>query len=83
MYEDDDLRMQEIAYPPNYRKWRLAYEEDGINWLRSEVSNIVLAVWAGYPAVLQASMRNCLRILEWPNRLPLHIPSSGREIEYT
>jgi len=55
MYEDDDLRLQELAYPPNYRAWRLAYEEDGINWFHSEISNVVLAAWARYPAVLQAS----------------------------
>lgn len=52
VYEDDELRMQELAYPPNYRKWRMAYEEDGINWFHTEVSNVVLAAWARYPDVL-------------------------------
>ncbi|KAJ2893603.1 hypothetical protein MKZ38_008426 [Zalerion maritima] len=36
-------------------EWRLAYEEDGINWFHTEVSNIVLAAWARYPAVIQTS----------------------------
>lgn len=55
MYEDDELRMQELAYPPNYRQWRMAYEEDGINYFHTEISNIVLAAWTRHPTVLQAS----------------------------
>ncbi|KAJ2893943.1 uncharacterized protein MKZ38_008066 [Zalerion maritima] len=28
IYEDDDLKSEEPAYPPNNRQWRLAYEAD-------------------------------------------------------
>ena len=60
LYEDEELRMQELAYPPNYRTWRLAYEEDGVNWFNTEVSNVVLAAWARYPNVLQTSQEKPL-----------------------
>jgi hypothetical protein len=76
LYEDDDLRIQEMAYPPKYRQWRLAYEEDGINWFHSGVSNIVLAAWARYPAILQASHESRSQRHEWPNRSTLHSRSS-------
>lgn len=54
-FEDDSLRLSESANPPNYRQWRLNSEEDGINWFHTEISNIVLAAWARYPALRQTS----------------------------
>ena len=60
MYEDDELRMQELAYPPNVREWRMAYEEDGVNWFHTEVSNVALAAWTRYPPVLQTSQERPL-----------------------
>lgn len=54
-YEDDSARLLEPAYPPNDRQWRLNSEEDGIQWFHTEVSNIVLAGFARYPALIQAS----------------------------
>lgn len=54
-FEDDDLRFNEPAYPPNFRNWRFSSEEDGVNWFHTEVSNIVLAAWGRYPQILQAS----------------------------
>jgi hypothetical protein len=49
------LRLNEPVYPPNYRRWRLQSEEDGITWFHTEISNIVLAAWARYPELLQVS----------------------------
>lgn len=54
------MRLNEPAYPPNYRRWRLQSEEDGINWFHTEVSNIVLAAWVRYPYQLQASHEKSL-----------------------
>lgn len=54
-YEDENVRLDTTAYPPNYRQWRLNSEEDGIQWFHTEISNIVLAAFKDYPAVLQVS----------------------------
>jgi hypothetical protein len=54
LYADDDLRMNEDGYPPNYRRWRLDTERDRSSWFHTEVSNVVLAAWMRYPAVLHA-----------------------------
>lgn len=54
-YADDTMRFSEPACEPNYRQWLLDSEADGIGWFHNEISNVVLAAWARYPAVLQAS----------------------------
>lgn len=54
-YDDEELRLKEHGYPPNYRKWRLDSEADGIQWFHSEVSNITLSAFASFPSILQAS----------------------------
>lgn len=54
-YSDGELRLNEPAYPPNFRTWRLDSEEDGIQWFHTEVSNVVLSAFARYPNILQAS----------------------------
>ena len=56
-YDDDGLRLNERAYPPNYREYRLNVEEDAIHWFQTEVSNIVLAAFARYPTLIQALLR--------------------------
>jgi len=53
--DDDALRLREPAFPPTFRKWKLSYEEDIVNWFHTEISNIVLGGFARYPSVLQAS----------------------------
>ncbi|KAK3938580.1 hypothetical protein QBC46DRAFT_365378 [Diplogelasinospora grovesii] len=55
LQEDDELRLSELAYPPNCRSWRLASEADAGNWFHHEVSNVVIAAWAKYPNVLQTA----------------------------
>lgn len=52
---DDKLRLSEYAYRPNYRQWRMAMEEDAANWFHTEISNVVLAAWANFPLITQAS----------------------------
>lgn len=59
-YDDDVVRRNAMGYPPNARQWRLETEEDGRIWFHTEVSNIVLAAWAGYPVVLQTSEASSL-----------------------
>ncbi|KAH6976633.1 hypothetical protein EDB80DRAFT_739934 [Ilyonectria destructans] len=59
-YDDESLRLNEPGYPPNYRKWRLDSEADGIQWFHTEISNIVLSAFASYPNVLQASHEKAL-----------------------
>ncbi|RSL54195.1 hypothetical protein CEP51_014759, partial [Fusarium floridanum] len=59
-YDDESLRLSESGYPPNYRKWRLDTEADGIQWFHTEISNIVLGAFANYPNVLQASHEKAL-----------------------
>ncbi|GAB1320242.1 hypothetical protein MFIFM68171_10452 [Madurella fahalii] len=50
---DDELRLSELAYPPNRRSWRLASDADAGNWFHHEISNIVISAWAKYPNLLQ------------------------------
>jgi hypothetical protein len=54
-YQDDILRLNEPVYSPNYRRWCLQSEEDGLVWFHTEISNVVLAAWARYPDLLQVS----------------------------
>lgn len=58
--EDDALRMQEPACRPTYRRYQLSSEGDMSLWFDTEVSNIVLAAFARYPSVLQASFERPL-----------------------
>ena len=59
-YGDETLRLNELGYPPNYRKWRLDSEADGIQWFHTEVSNVVLGAFATCPSILQASHEKAL-----------------------
>lgn len=52
---DDRLRLNAIALPPNKREWHLLSVADRELWFHTEISNIVLAVWSQYPTVLQTS----------------------------
>ena len=52
-YGDDTLRMLELANQPTYRAWKLASEEDVMNWFHTELS--VLGAFARYPPVLQSA----------------------------
>jgi len=54
-YDDDPVRWAQPAFPPNKRSWRLETEEDCSDWFKAEVSNVVLASWTDYPAILQVS----------------------------
>jgi hypothetical protein len=54
-YDDDPVRWAQPAFPPNRRSWRLETEEDCSDWFKAEVSNVVLAAWTDYPAILQVS----------------------------
>lgn len=47
--------MGEPAQQPNVRQWRLETEADIEHWWYSEVSDVVLAAWATYPAIIQTS----------------------------
>ncbi|KAI8710955.1 hypothetical protein NCS52_01524400 [Fusarium sp. LHS14.1] len=51
-YDDENLRLNEPAYPPNYRNWRMDTEQDAIAWFNAEVSNVVLSAFAVYPGVI-------------------------------
>jgi hypothetical protein len=55
LQEDDEVRFNELAHPPNRRSWRLASEADAGNWFHHEVSNVVIAAWARYPNLLQTA----------------------------
>ncbi|POR39747.1 Uncharacterized protein TPAR_00065 [Tolypocladium paradoxum] len=55
LYDDDMVRMQESCVGPNTRLWRFAVEADCENWFHTEISNVVLAAWARYPAIWQTS----------------------------
>lgn len=52
---DDTRRLQELAYPPDDRQWRLETESDMSNWFHHEVSNVVLAAFKRHPTVIQQS----------------------------
>ena len=55
-YDDDTLRLRERAFLPTPRQWKLSHEEDAMNWLHIEVSNMILGAFAReYPSVLQRS----------------------------
>ncbi|KAK3371788.1 hypothetical protein B0T24DRAFT_650609 [Lasiosphaeria ovina] len=54
-YDDDAVRWAHPAFPPNKRQWRLETEEGCSDWFKAEVSNVVLAAWTDYPALLQVS----------------------------
>ncbi|KAK5999037.1 hypothetical protein PT974_01424 [Cladobotryum mycophilum] len=58
--DDDNLRLQEPAFPPNKRNWHCRTEADWENWFHTEVSNIVLAAWSRYPVVTQYSHQKSL-----------------------
>jgi hypothetical protein len=55
LQEDDELRLNELAHPPNRRSWRLASKADAGNWFHHEVSNVVITAWAKYPNLLQTA----------------------------
>lgn len=59
--DDEEKRASEAVHPPNHRFWRLETEADIEHWWHTEVSNIVLAAWARYPAVVQTCHTNPLR----------------------
>lgn len=52
-YDDENLRLAELAYPPNSRQHRLYSEQDAITWFHSEISNIVLPAFTSYPPLVQ------------------------------
>lgn len=54
-YDDESLRLNQPAHPPNDRTWRLDSEADAVLWFHTEISNVVLAAFTGYPVVIQAS----------------------------
>lgn len=53
--DDDSLRLSESALPPNKREWHIFNAADRELWFHTEISNIVLAAWSRYPAVVQTS----------------------------
>lgn len=56
LYADDDVRMNEPAFPPNNRTWRLQSEADCELWFHTEISNVVLPAWsAAQIPVMQSS----------------------------
>lgn len=57
---DDELRWTMPAYPPNTRDWRLVSETDASNWFHHEISNVVLAAFSEYPALVQVSEATAL-----------------------
>jgi hypothetical protein len=52
---DDGFRFDTPAHPPNPRAWRFSSETDVANWFHHEVSNVVLAAFQRYPALLQVA----------------------------
>jgi hypothetical protein len=50
---DEERRTSEPAQPPNSRFWRLETEADVEHWWHTEISDVVLAAWARYPAIVQ------------------------------
>ncbi|KXX77351.1 hypothetical protein MMYC01_205567 [Madurella mycetomatis] len=79
---DDDLRMSQVGYRPNARRWRLDAEEDCGAWFHTEVSNITLAAWNGsqlYALSHQRLKKVPLVIGEWErNILDFWTWQSGR-----
>ncbi|KXX81133.1 hypothetical protein MMYC01_204082 [Madurella mycetomatis] len=59
--DDEEKRAGEAVHPPNHRFWRLETEADMEHWWHTEISDIVLAAWARYPAVVQTCHTNPLR----------------------
>ncbi|KAF5022085.1 hypothetical protein F66182_5860 [Fusarium sp. NRRL 66182] len=55
LLEDDSLRLRQRALPPNKRQWRLETEADCENWFNTEIVNVVLAAWHGFPMMMQSS----------------------------
>jgi hypothetical protein len=51
---DEEKRTTEPGYPANSRFWRLETEADVEHWWHTEISDVVLAAWATYPAVVQS-----------------------------
>lgn len=50
---DEEKRSSEPARAPNERYWRLETESDVEHWWHTEISDIVMAAWARYPAIVQ------------------------------
>lgn len=59
-HDDESLRLNEPAHPPNYRSWRLNSEADGVLWFHTEISNVVLSAFASCPGIIQASHEKVL-----------------------
>ncbi|EXK76237.1 hypothetical protein FOQG_19012 [Fusarium oxysporum f. sp. raphani 54005] len=55
LQNDDRLRFNQQAVPPNNRHWRLETEADCENWFNTEVVNVVLSAWHSYPSLTQSS----------------------------
>ncbi|KAJ4308011.1 hypothetical protein N0V84_012351 [Fusarium piperis] len=55
LYDDDTIRLNHEAVPPNNRHWRLETEADCENWFNTEIVNVVLAAWFSNPAMTQSS----------------------------
>lgn len=55
LMDDEEKRMSEVGQPPNPRHWRLETEADIEHWWHTEVSDVVLAAWQRYPAIVQTA----------------------------
>jgi hypothetical protein len=53
-FADDQIRMNEQAFPSNKRYWKINSEADAKQWFLSEISAIVLAAFAKHPAILES-----------------------------
>jgi hypothetical protein len=52
---DEQRRINEPAQHPNVRFWRFETESDIEHFWNTEISDVVLAAWARYPALVQTS----------------------------
>ncbi|KAI8681683.1 hypothetical protein NCS55_00420800 [Fusarium keratoplasticum] len=53
LMDDEEKRMSEVGQLPNARHWRFETEADIEHWWHTEVSDVVLAAWQRYPAIVQ------------------------------
>lgn len=70
------------AFPPNKRSWGVETEKDCADWFNAEVTNVILAEWTDYPAVLQVSHAKANRKIDcW--LIPLVNGDKGVAFRYT
>lgn len=80
--QDDLVRYNEPAFPPNERRWYFETEADCQLWFTTEISNVVLAAFNRYPNILQTAEGKSLTEATLPETVDLSYTVKFNGIEY-